>query len=124
MSLIRNQKGKWAEEQAKLFLESQGYQILYQRYKTREGEIDLIISQPETLIAVEVKYRRLYREAAECISLKQQKRIISTFNHFLAHHEELYNKCPFLRIDVVLLCQTQPPIHIINAWQYYDFFEK
>lgn len=126
MPITTHQRGRLAEEQARQILESKGYKILAQRYKCKWGEIDLIATCQETLVAVEVKYRRTYKEAAESISLRQRKRILNTLGYFLFEHQDLAVKCPFLRVDVVLLCQTNDPIHLINAWQrqddIYDFY--
>ena len=120
MSLTTDQRGRLAEEQAKQLLVSKGFEILVQRYKCKLGEIDLIAIHQNTLIAVEVKYRRTYSDAAESISLRQRKRILNTLNYFLTEHQDLSLKYPFLRVDVVLLCQTSDPIHLINAWQSQD----
>ena len=42
------QKGVEAENVAARYFEAQGYDVLQQRYKTKFGEIDLVV--PETLI--------------------------------------------------------------------------
>lgn len=40
------------------YLKTQGYEILEKNYRCRIGEIDLIAKEGETLVFVEVKYRR------------------------------------------------------------------
>ena len=120
MPITTDQRGRLAEEQAKQLLESKGYKILVQRYKCKLGEIDLIATDQETLVSVEVKYRRIYSDAAESISTRQRKRILNTLGYFLFEHQDLSLEYPFLRIDVVLLCQESEPIHLINAWQSQD----
>ncbi len=118
--LTNDSRGRWAEEQAKYLLKTKGYQILHQRYKCRYGEIDFIAQGEEALIAIEVKYRRYYSDAAESISLRQRNRIIRALSYFLAEQDKINNNYSFLRFDVVLLCQAYKPIHIINAWQSQD----
>ena len=120
MQLTTDQQGRLAEEQAKQLLESKGYKIIVQRYKCKAGEIDIIATFEGTLIAVEVKYRRTYDAAAESISRRQRKRIVEALGCFLAEHQSLRLEYPSLRIDVVLLCQTSNPTHVINAWQNQD----
>jgi len=39
-------------------LRAKGYTIITRRYKARRGEIDLVAMDGETLVFVEVKYRR------------------------------------------------------------------
>jgi putative endonuclease len=118
--LTTDSRGRWAEEQAKNLLEAKGYRIVRQRYKCRYGEIDLIVEREGALIAVEVKYRQYYSDAAESVSLRQRKRITKALGYFLAEQEQIIPKYSFIRFDVVLLCQAHKPIHIINAWQSQD----
>jgi putative endonuclease len=51
-------RGRWAERWVALLLLFIGYRCLAKRYRTPVGEIDLIASRGETLVMVEVKYRR------------------------------------------------------------------
>ena len=120
LKLTADQKGRQAEKQAQQFLELKGYKIITQRYKSKWGEIDLIAAHEETLIAVEVKYRRYYNDAASSISLRQKKRILNTLRYFISEYQDVNLKYPFLRIDVVLLSDLTNPIHIMNAWQTQD----
>ena len=46
------------EEQAVLFLEKEGYEILERNFHSYHGEIDIIAREDEYLVFVEVKYRR------------------------------------------------------------------
>ena len=50
-------RGKAGEAEAKAFLEKLGYRILEERYRTRFGEIDLIVLKKSQLLFVEVKWR-------------------------------------------------------------------
>lgn len=118
--LTTDLRGRWAEEQAKHLLERKGYHIILRRFKCRYGEIDLIAQQDDYLVAVEVKYRQYFSDAANSVSLAQRKRIIMTLCHFLAEQNANNAKYSFLRFDVVLLCQAHDPIHIVNAWQNQD----
>ncbi|MEE3003638.1 MAG: YraN family protein [Pseudomonadota bacterium] len=51
------QKGLFAEKTARAFLERQGLKYLDQRYKTKLGEIDLVMLDHDILVFIEVKYR-------------------------------------------------------------------
>lgn len=118
MKITADQKGRLAEEKARLFLEDKGYKIIFQRYKTPYGEIDFLITKEQTLVAVEVKYRKgPVSNAAESITLNQKQRIQSALLHFLQNHPYYAEEYPFLQFDVVLLCSSKALIHIPNAWQ-------
>jgi putative endonuclease len=50
--------GTFGEDIARRYLESQGYRILERGWHNRYGEIDLIASQGDEVVFVEVKARR------------------------------------------------------------------
>lgn len=107
-------KGVWAEKYASTYLMAKGYKVLETRYKTRYGEIDLIIQKDNVIAFVEVKARRSIDEALESITSKMKERIAQTAQYYLSQHEEALN-CD-LRFDVVAI---KPPLflaHLDNAW--------
>lgn len=123
MKITGDQKGRLAEEEACLFLEKKGYKIFAKRYKTPCGEIDLLVTKEETLIAVEVKYRKGgVEQAAESITPRQKRRIQKALIYFLGGHPNFTTEYPFIRFDVVLLSTSTDPVHIQNAWQIEDEF--
>lgn len=58
------QRGAQAEQQALEYLLSRGYRCLARNFRTRLGEIDLVMCRDELLVFVEVRYRRYGREQA------------------------------------------------------------
>ena len=50
--------GAWGEDLALRYLIQHGYKLLERNYRTRRGEIDLIVRKDDTLVFVEVKLRR------------------------------------------------------------------
>ncbi len=122
MALTADHKGRWAEDQAKGFLQKKGYEMIVSRYKCPYGEIDLVMAEGKTLVAVEVKYRRYFQDAAQAIHSPQKQRIQNAVCYYLSQDATRNLKYPFIRFDVVLLCQSQQPFHIINAWQTQDSF--
>ena len=77
-----------------------GYAILARRYRTRHGEIDVIAQEGETLVFVEVKSRstREFGEAAEAVTPRKQRRLVSMAIDYLARHRLTDRGC---RFDVV-----------------------
>jgi putative endonuclease len=54
----RHALGRLGEELAAHHLERLGHQVVARRHRTRFGELDLVVSDGETLVFVEVKTRR------------------------------------------------------------------
>ena len=61
--------GQFYEQQALVFLQQQGLQLVQQNYSCRFGEIDLVMREQQTLVFVEVKFRRSnqFGGAAACL---------------------------------------------------------
>lgn len=49
--------GRYGEDRACEYLVGQGYQILDRNWRFREGELDIVCAQRDTLVFVEVKTR-------------------------------------------------------------------
>ena len=107
--------GIFTENIAKLFLTICFYRILESRYKTKFGEIDLIVKRGNLVAFVEVKGRKSKKNIHETITNHQKKRIIQSSNYFLMKNK-VYGECYF-RYDAFLF---SPPLfikYIKNAFQ-------
>ncbi len=97
-------KGKWAENLAEHYLELQGLTLLERNFSCKGGEIDLIMEQGETLVFVEVRYRK-ENNPLETINRPKERRIILCAEKYLLNYPPaLYPPC---RFDVVII-QSQP----------------
>lgn len=109
--------GDAAEQHAAEFLLGQGLQLLARNYRSRFGEIDLIMRDGETLVFVEVRLRRNPRfgGAAASIDTRKQHRLILTAQRYLAQLSQI----PPCRFDVVLLdnAQGRKPEWLKNAFE-------
>ncbi|HEY0665469.1 MAG TPA: YraN family protein [Gallionella sp.] len=78
--------GAQAEQWAVQYLAHQGLRLVEQNYRSRFGEIDLIMRDGEVLVFVEVHMRRNagYGGAAASIDAHKQQRIIRTAQQYLA----------------------------------------
>ncbi|MES2252430.1 MAG: YraN family protein [Pseudomonadota bacterium] len=112
------ERGIRAEESALLYLERKGYTVIASRYKTPHGEIDLLMQDGDTIVAVEVKYRKHEIDSFECLTTRQQKRIENSLLHYLSENNinESGAHSSLLRFDVVLLSAGKQITHIENAW--------
>lgn len=95
--------GRGAEEAAYQFLLGQGVQLLARNFRCRWGEIDLIVADKNTVVFVEVRYRRSkkFGSAEETVDKRKQIRLGRAAQSFLQTHPELANRPA--RFDVVTL---------------------
>jgi len=92
-------RGVAAERRAARFLRRQGLKLRTANYRTRRGEIDLVMEDGATLVFVEVRQRSSlrYGDGAESISAAKRRRITAAASQFCQHHG---TDCP-CRFDVV-----------------------
>ena len=92
------ERGLEAEEEAMQWLKSHGLQLLARNYRTRLGEIDLIMRDQNEVVFVEVRLRlsKIYAPAAETIVLRKQQRIQKAAEHYLQRfHSSTLPNCRF-----------------------------
>ncbi|KAF0191584.1 MAG: hypothetical protein FD165_1653 [Gammaproteobacteria bacterium] len=78
-------RGRQAEELACRYLVEQGLQIKLRNYRCARGEIDLIMHDGDTVVFIEVRFRRSNRfgSGAETVDRHKQSRLIATASHYL-----------------------------------------
>jgi len=96
-----NNEGAQAEQWAAQYLQRQGLKLVAQNYRSRFGEIDLIMQDGATLVFVEVRLRRNadFGGAAASIDTRKQQRIIRTAQQYLTSLARI----PLCRFDAVLM---------------------
>lgn len=94
-------RGAQAEQFAARFLQQHGLVLLEQNYRCRQGEIDLILKDGDTLVFVEVRLRsrKDFGGAAASIDRRKQQHLISAAQHYLSTLRNI----PPCRFDAVLL---------------------
>ena len=112
--------GVWAEGEALRYLEELGFTALRERYKTKFGEIDLIVQKGELVCFVEVKMRQSEVEALEAVTKRARKRIENSALFFLSENPEFINHD--MRFDVVAIFKSGYShdfqiTHLDNAWE-------
>ena len=95
-------QGAYYEEIASQFLKANGLTLLAQNFRHRQGEIDLLMHQDQTLVFVEVRYRKqsAFGSAEESITYRKQQSIISTANYFLMQKKLWDTPCRFDAIAI------------------------
>ncbi|KPA15952.1 Uncharacterized protein family UPF0102 domain protein [Candidatus Magnetomorum sp. HK-1] len=100
----RHQLGRDSEHLAAQYLKKNGYEIIQHNFRTRQGEIDIIARENNTIVFVEVKSRRStsYGHAVQALTRKQQIRLSKTALTYLYQHQLLNRSA---RFDVVAIQQ-------------------
>lgn len=90
-------KGSDAELLALRYLEQRGLLCLERNYRCKLGEIDIIMKQQDTLIFVEVRYRKqsAFGSAAESVTTTKQRKLIRAAQHYLQTHRLFDSPCRF-----------------------------
>ena len=97
----RKKQGNEAEQQACKHLQSHGLTLLEKNFSTKAGEVDLIMQDNETLVFVEVRYRKNadFGGAAASVTAKKQQRIIKAALAYQQKHMPQSS----MRFDVVAI---------------------
>jgi len=106
------QQGQKAEALAEAFLQGQGLQPRQHNYRCKAGEIDLIMTQGEILVFVEVRLRTNARfaSAAESVDARKQQKLLRAAQHYLLQHR-LTDKVQ-CRFDVIAFNRGLDPTSI------------
>jgi putative endonuclease len=94
--------GRQGELAAARYLEALGCRILSRSFRTRLGEIDLVVEEQGTVVFVEVKTRRRLAvdDGRGAVDWHKQRRLIRAAGLFLARRRLAERVC---RFDVVLV---------------------
>ena len=117
-----NLDGAWGEMQAGMYLRKKGYKLLAQGYRSRFGEIDLIVQNKQTLVFVEVKLRKnqAFAMAREYVDYNKQNRLRTTASFYLSENPtELMCRFDVIEVYAPEGSATKKPeiIHLEDAFQ-------
>ena len=114
--------GAWGEALAAEYLQKKRYKVLCTGYRSRFGEIDLIVCNKRYLVFVEVKSRKSDRFASafEFVDRRKQDRLRTTAEYYLSEYPTKLQP----RFDVIEIyapdgTQTASPVihHIEDAFE-------
>ena len=93
--------GKDAELRACQYLTEQGLELIEQNFHCRYGEIDLVMRDQQTIVFVEVRFRKSQGlvDGAESISATKQLRLIRSASYYL--QKKKFSVAVPARIDVI-----------------------
>lgn len=90
--------------------------LITQNWNCRGGELDLVMLDGDTVVFVEVRYRRhaAWGGALESVDARKRQRLALAAEQFL-QRESGWRKHP-CRFDVVALSPNEPPNWLRNAF--------
>jgi len=111
----RRQIGNHYEELANKYLVRQGLSLIEQNFSAKCGEIDLIMRDQDTIVFVEVKYRKhsSHGHAAEMVTSSKIRKLIKTANVWLLKQGLSAHSTDF-RFDVIAIEQNGDNIEWIK----------
>lgn len=117
-----NLTGAWGEVLAAKYMQKKRYKVIATNYRSRFGEIDLIVSNRQFLVFVEVKLRKSdnFAAAREFVDRRKQDRLRTTAAIYLAEFPtELQPRFDVIEIYAPEGTATQNPeiYHLEDAFQ-------
>lgn len=111
--------GDNAESLACKYLQERGLYLLKRNFHCRGGEIDLVMRHHDSLVFVEVRYRKRtdYGRAAETVSRSKQNRVIHCARVYLSKHGNWNTAARFDVVSIEGDPETARIEWITNAFQ-------
>jgi len=102
-SISRQQAGREAEAHALQHLQQQGLRLVTQNWLCKRGELDLVMLDGDTVVFVEVRYRRHagWGGALESVDFRKREKLVLAAQFFL-QKESCWANSP-CRFDVVAI---------------------
>ncbi len=111
-----HQFGREQESRATKYLRTRGLRLIDCNFRSRYGEIDLVMIEGSTLVFIEVRYRggSQYGHAFETVTPSKQRRIRHTAATYLqCHSQYLHLNC---RFDVIGLSGRGSSADPVITW--------
>jgi putative endonuclease len=113
----RQNTGREAEAYALCHLQQQGLQLIAQNWLCKRGELDLVMLDGDTVVFVEVRYRRhsAWGGALESVDFRKQQKLVLAAQLFLQDESQWADAA--CRFDVVAIegdPASGPPLNWIR----------
>jgi putative endonuclease len=119
----RKQTGLQGEIIARDFLKKKGYRVLETNYRCREGEIDIIARQRDSLVFLEVRTKTSvdFGSAQESITATKRRHLKRSAYHYLSSHPDspALWRIDFIAVELDGDCQLKKIEHLENAIEEY-----
>lgn len=109
-------RGAAAEQRAQKWLQKRGLKLLARNWRCRGGELDLVMTDGDELVFIEVRARSRsdYGGALASVDARKQAHLVHAARHFLAAHPEHAES--IARFDVLAFESSDDPLWIQSAF--------
>lgn len=114
----RRALGSWGEQLAAEYLVANGCEVLARNWRAgRQGELDLVVRDRDSVVAVEVKTRRGlgYGTPFEAITAVKVNRLRRLLLEWVRHHRPAANALRIDAIAVTLISGSEPRIEHLRG---------
>ena len=106
--------GRRSEIDGATYLRSIGFRVIGSSYRTREGEIDLIAWEGNTLVFVEVKALHSAEPPEGAVGYRKQQRVMRAAKAYMAQYRLHDAACRFDVLAVTVLEGTKPQFRLLR----------
>ena len=112
----KRSQGSIYEQKARVYLETQGLKFIAANQTFKCGELDLVMTDGDTIVFVEVRQRKSIRfgSAVESIDYRKQQKWINAANIWLFTKRNQSLDTAKCRFDVVAFEGDNPPLWLPN----------
>ncbi|MBL7473961.1 YraN family protein [Robertkochia sediminum] len=117
---VHHEFGKWAETQAVLYLEAQGYEVLERNYRYDRAEVDIIAKYADRIIIAEVKARSTdyFGDPHDFISRKKVRLLVKAANHYIRSN----GLDQEVRFDAIAIVKQGSGFRVVHLEDAFYFF--
>ena len=112
----KRSQGSIYEQKARVYLETQGLKFIAANQTFKCGELDLVMTDGDTIVFVEVRQRKSNRfgSAVESIDYRKQQKWLNAANMWLFTKRKQSLDTAKCRFDVVAFEGDNPPLWLPN----------
>ena len=112
----KRSQGSIYEQRARIYLETQGLKFIAANQTFKCGELDLVMTDGDTIVFVEVRQRKSSRfgSAVESIDYRKQQKWLNAANMWLFTKRKQSLDTAKCRFDVVAFEGDNPPLWLPN----------
>ena len=112
----KRSQGSIYEQKARVYLETQGLKFIAANQTFKCGELDLVMTDGDTIVFVEVRQRKSSRfgSAVESIDYRKQQKWLNAANMWLFTKRNQRLDTAKCRFDVVAFEGDNPPLWLPN----------
>jgi putative endonuclease len=114
----KQESGKLGEQIARSELKKKGYRIIETNYRCRQGEIDIVAHQGNSLVFIEVRTRtgKAFGSPEESVTAMKKRHLAATAMEYLSSHHGLPEnwRIDFVAVQLDPLTNKATRIEIIE----------